>query len=153
MHAVTSVNPTWRLLPIQMNHPRVSPLQTGRRYRVHLRRSSRDLIRSRAGARSALRCVYQVPGRPTLINIYPRSKTIIGERESAADGGTSCAAEESPSTGQTRSRTQVRVARVTAMTQKRHGPPSVMKRSSPHTAGERRGFIPVQLVERSGGKR
>jgi len=108
---------------------------------------------SRAVARKRVRCGFLFRRRHTLTDIYPQDETIIGERESAADGGTSCAAEESPPTGQTRSRTQVRVARVTAMTQKRHGPPSVMKRSSPHTAGERRGFIPAQLVERSGGKR
>jgi len=38
------------------------------------------------------------------------------------------AAEESPPTHRARSRTQVRVARVTAMAQKRHGLFSVMKR-------------------------
>jgi len=38
------------------------------------------------------------------------------------------AAEESPPTNRVRSRTQVRVARVTAMAQKRHGLFSVMKR-------------------------
>jgi len=38
-------------------------------------------------------------------------------------------AEESPPTHRARSRTQVRVARVTAMAQKRHGLFSVMKRS------------------------
>ncbi len=39
------------------------------------------------------------------------------------------AAEESPPTHRARSRTQVRVARVTVMAQKRHGLFSVMKRS------------------------
>ena len=61
--------------------------------------------------------------------IFP-PENIMRERESAADGGISCAAEESPPTNQTRSRMQVRVARATAMTQKRYGPPSVMKRLS-----------------------
>ena len=48
------------------------------------------------------------------------------------------AAEESPPTHRARSRTQVRVARVTAMEQKRHGLFSVMMRSS--LKGEKHGF-------------
>ncbi|CVK33843.1 protein of unknown function [Methanoculleus bourgensis] len=55
----------------------------------------------------------------------------MGEGECGRRWHMLCAAEESPPTGQIRSRMQVRVARVTAMTQKRHGPPSVMKRLSP----------------------
>ena len=55
----------------------------------------------------------------------------MGEGECGRRWHMFCAAEESPPTGQARSRMQVRVARVTAMTQKRHGPPSVMKRLSP----------------------
>ena len=53
----------------------------------------------------------------------------INERERAADGDITVA-EESPPTHRARSRTQVRVARVTAMEQKRHGLPEVMMRSS-----------------------
>ena len=45
---------------------------------------------------------------------------VIQERERAADGDFNVA-EESPPTHRARSRTQVRVARVTAMAQKRHG--------------------------------
>ena len=55
--------------------------------------------------------------------------TYIQERERAADGDLSVA-EESPPTHRSRSRTQVRVARVTAMAQKRHGLFSVMMRLS-----------------------
>jgi len=47
-------------------------------------------------------------------NMYPR------EREHTADGGQFETAEESPPTAQVHSRTQVRVARVTALEQKRH---------------------------------
>ena len=46
--------------------------------------------------------------------MYPR------EREQTADGGHFETAEESPPTAQVHSRTQVRVARVTALEQKRH---------------------------------
>ena len=53
----------------------------------------------------------------------------LQERERAADGDFSVA-EESPPTHRARSRTQVRVARVTAMAQKRHGLFSVMMRLS-----------------------
>jgi len=66
---------------------------------------------------------YPIPGSDHRYIFSPEN--IIGERESAADGGT-----ESPPTNQTRSRMQMRVARATAMTQKRHGLLSVMKRSS-----------------------
>lgn len=57
------------------------------------------------------------------------ARLFITERERAADGDRNVA-EESPPTHRARSRTQVRVARVTAMAQKRHGLPSVMMRLS-----------------------
>ncbi len=58
-----------------------------------------------------------------------RTANIWNERERAADGDLSVA-EESPPTHRSRSRTQVRVARVTAMAQKRHGLFLAMMRSS-----------------------
>jgi len=65
-----------------------------------------------------------------------RPDNIMSERERAADGDLNVA-EESPPTHRARSRTQVRVARVTAMAQKRHGLFSVMMRLSLHKARSR----------------
>jgi len=74
-----------------------------------------------------------IPGAGLISFLFPS----IQERERAADGDLSVA-EESPPTHRARSRTQVRVARVTAMAQKRHGLFSVMMRLSPQ--GEKHGL-------------
>ncbi len=66
------------------------------------------------------------PACAALIFLYV---LVLCERERAADGDVTVA-EESPPTHRARSRTQVRVARVTAMEQKRHGLFSVMMRLS-----------------------